>query len=134
MQTRRDYLVSLGLAKAGRGKFSRDALAALDKARAGGMTFSDEEAKAVAVKVKAAKKERKASEPEESQNNYADARLFVSSLDEEFVGEDSSGKRVVVTARAACYDGRYSIAGCPQRTHRVLVGGGEIVTVRPKGE
>ena len=42
MQTRRDYLVGLGLAKPGRGKFSTAAKDALDKARAAGTKFSDE--------------------------------------------------------------------------------------------
>lgn len=41
MQSRRDYLVSLGLAKPGRGKFSNDAKSALSKAEAEGMKFSD---------------------------------------------------------------------------------------------
>lgn len=44
MQTRRDYLVSLGLAKPGRGKFSNDAKQALVKARAEGVKFSDDDA------------------------------------------------------------------------------------------
>jgi hypothetical protein len=43
MQTRRDYLVGLGLAKPGRGKFSTAAKEALDKARASGTKFSDDE-------------------------------------------------------------------------------------------
>lgn len=42
MQTRREYLVSKGLAKAGRGKFSREANEALVKARVDGVKFSDE--------------------------------------------------------------------------------------------
>lgn len=46
MQTRRDYLVSLGLAKPGRGKFSTIAKAALDKARSEGIKFSDDDAPA----------------------------------------------------------------------------------------
>lgn len=53
MQTRREYLVGLGLAKAGRGKFSKDALAALDAARAKGVKFSDDDAPAKPVKAKA---------------------------------------------------------------------------------
>ena len=44
-QTRREYAASLGLAIAGaRGKFSKDAVAAIDKARAEGMVFSDDNA------------------------------------------------------------------------------------------
>lgn len=41
MQSRRDYLVSLGLAKPGRGKFSTVAKEALVKAEQSGMKFSD---------------------------------------------------------------------------------------------
>lgn len=41
LQTRRDYLVDLGLAKPGRGKFSNDAKAALAKADAQGYEFLD---------------------------------------------------------------------------------------------
>lgn len=43
MVTRREYLVSKGLAKPGRGKFSGAALAALDEARKSGTKFSDDE-------------------------------------------------------------------------------------------
>lgn len=41
MQTKREYLVGLGLAKEGRGKFSNAAKEALAKAEASGMKFSD---------------------------------------------------------------------------------------------
>lgn len=43
MQTRREYLFSIGLTKAptGRGKFSNDALGAIEKAKREGMEFSD---------------------------------------------------------------------------------------------
>ena len=39
MATEREYLVSLGLAKEGRGRFSAEAKAALAKAKKGGMSF-----------------------------------------------------------------------------------------------
>lgn len=41
MQTKREYLVGLGLAKPGRGKFSNDAKKALAEAEAKGVKFSD---------------------------------------------------------------------------------------------
>ena len=44
MQSKRDYLVGLGLAKPGRGKFSNAAKDALAKAVADGVKFSDGEA------------------------------------------------------------------------------------------
>lgn len=53
MTTPREYLVSLGLAKPGRGRFSREAIAALDKARAEGTVFDEAApAKPVTVHVK----------------------------------------------------------------------------------
>lgn len=39
MATEREYLVTLGLAKEGRGRYSKDAREALDKAKADGMVF-----------------------------------------------------------------------------------------------
>ena len=41
MATKREYLVSLGLAKAGRGRFTTEALAVLAKAESEGIVFSD---------------------------------------------------------------------------------------------
>jgi len=43
LQTRREYLIGLGLAKPGRGKFSKAANEALAKARAEGIVFSDDD-------------------------------------------------------------------------------------------
>ena len=43
MQTRREYLVGLGLAKPGRGRLSLAGKEALAKAKAEGMRFSDDE-------------------------------------------------------------------------------------------
>jgi hypothetical protein len=44
MATKRDYLVSKGLAKPGRGRFSAEAVKALEDARAEGVVFDDEKA------------------------------------------------------------------------------------------
>lgn len=55
--TRRAYAASLGLAKLGvRGRMSADAYAAIEKAEAGGMTFSDSAAPAKRAAVKVAPK------------------------------------------------------------------------------
>jgi hypothetical protein len=43
MPTKREYLVSKGLAKNTRGRFNREAVAELERARASGMTFDDDE-------------------------------------------------------------------------------------------
>lgn len=42
MPTKREYLISKGLAQPGRGRFSREAVAALERARQDGVTFDDE--------------------------------------------------------------------------------------------
>lgn len=42
MPTRREYLVSKNLAEPGRGRFSREAVAELERARQSGIIFSDE--------------------------------------------------------------------------------------------
>lgn len=42
MPNKRDYLVSKGLAKPGRGRFSREAVAALERARQQGVVFEGE--------------------------------------------------------------------------------------------
>jgi hypothetical protein len=43
MPTKREYLVSKKLAQPGRGRFSREAVAELERARQSGVTFSDDE-------------------------------------------------------------------------------------------
>lgn len=42
MPSKREYLVSKGLAQPGRGRFNKAALAELERARASGVTFDDE--------------------------------------------------------------------------------------------
>lgn len=54
--TRRAYAVSLGLAKESRGRMSAEAYAAIEKAEANGMVFSDAAAPAKRAAVKAAPK------------------------------------------------------------------------------
>lgn len=53
----KDYAATLGLAKPGKGRMGKDALEAVAKARAEGMTFSKEAAKPVKVKVTSDKPE-----------------------------------------------------------------------------
>ena len=52
-QTKREYLVDKGLAKPGRGRFSREALAALAQAEAEGVTFTEGAPKPVKAEVEA---------------------------------------------------------------------------------
>jgi hypothetical protein len=56
-QTKREYLVEKGLAKPGRGRFSREALAVLANAESEGVTFAE------ATTVKAEKVEASESDP-----------------------------------------------------------------------
>ena len=48
--TKREYLITLGLAKPGRGRFSREGVAAIAQAEADGMIFDDNSAKTATVK------------------------------------------------------------------------------------
>lgn len=52
MATKREYLVGLGLAKEGRGRFGKDALAALAKAEAEGIVFDEPTVKPASAKPK----------------------------------------------------------------------------------
>lgn len=69
MTTQREYLISLGLAKPTRGKFSREGHAALDKARSEGMTFSDDH--------RASPVKREASAPAVDRSRMEDGRPSV---------------------------------------------------------
>ena len=126
MPTKREYLVSLGLAKAGRGKFSNEAKAALEKALAEGMTFSDQTppAKNSVTKNSTGKTEVKSSD----QNSVP----YVSP-DEYRFPEDAyravgkrKGKRTVYSMREACNNCGYSLTNHLCASPSVL---GEPVTI-----
>lgn len=53
--TEREYLVSLGLAKPGRGRYSADAKAALEKARQDGKTFDEPSYRVIQMQSKSRK-------------------------------------------------------------------------------
>ena len=107
MQTKREYAASLGLAVAGaRGRLSREAHAAIDKAIAEGMQFAEPQ-----VTVKVAKPAKPAQvrvkrEPVESVGVAGDVKQRYT-MDQEFVGTDSLGKKRTVNARQACGNCRY---------------------------
>lgn len=69
MATRREALVRAGLAKPGRGKFSRDAVAWLDNQRKAGVKFSDDDAPKP-VRTMSKVKETKPAEPSASDSSY----------------------------------------------------------------
>lgn len=128
--TRKDYAVTLGLAKAGKGRMSREAHAAVDKAIAEGMTFTD-----VRVSKDAAPKGPVVAKdgPQDAvENPYGDAFMRYP-MDQLFTYEDDKGKSHVVNARQACMGCGYSLVGHTCNSPVVLTKHGKR-PVRPKGE
>lgn len=118
MQTRREYLVSLGLAKDGRGKFSTAAKAELDIARSKGVKFSDEVVTVVAqptgevkteVKVKPKNEPTAWKSPDEYR--YPEANYVAHVM--------RDGKRESVSLREACQGCGLSL--CDHRCHTPVV-------------
>lgn len=70
MQTKREYLIGLGLAKEGRGKFSNAAKEALVKAEANGVKFSDVVANVPTPKPTEAPKEATAPKTDPTQTPF----------------------------------------------------------------
>jgi hypothetical protein len=140
----KDYAVSLGLAKAGKGRMSREAHAAIrDAIDNKGMTFPDYVyggGTIVAGIAKPAAKPAKDEGPKDSAvsiNVYAaEARRYPE--DQVFLTvPDRAGKRHKVNGRQACMSkgAHYSIAGCfLQHTHSVLTNTLETLDVTPVGE
>lgn len=131
MQTRREYLVGLGLAKDGRGKLSNAAHAAIAEAVGNGVQFSDLQDRPVVVK-----RAEKPESPQERTDNFADGFKRYPD-DQKFEGiSPETSKRVVVNVRQGCKHSRYSIQGCDHtgETHTVLVGSGVWMDVTPIGE
>ena len=111
---RKEYAVSLGLATAGRGRMSREALEAIEKARAEGMTFDDDAPAPVkrekTVKVSEKRPVRAAvTHTRETDGVMADTSLRYP-LDQQFKGTDSNGKTHIVSGKNACTCG-YSLVG-----------------------
>lgn len=133
MQTKREYAASLGLAVAGaRGRLSREAHAAIEKAISEGKTFSD------AVKVAPTPKEYtpKADKPKVEQSTTAQTVGDVSyryTLDQMFTGTDSAGKVWTVDSRQACRSCGYSLTSHPCNDAQVLIKTMETIAVAPKG-
>lgn len=108
MQTKRDYLVGLGLAKPGRGKFSNAAKEALAKAEAEGMKFSDAAPKATGPV--------KTDEPTTKVTAPAGESAYIVPSDFRFpigeyvaVARDEDGKRVIHSLRECCNTCRVSL-------------------------
>lgn len=120
---KREWLISKGLAKAGRGKFSNDAKAALAKAEAEGIVFDDAPAKVVP---KAPKIVDKPKVSEDAVSEIMFANEMPNYGREWFVRR---GKRkVYIGAATVCANCRYSLIGhiC---NRPVVLHNGEFVTV-----
>lgn len=105
MQTRREYLVGQGLAKAGRGKFSTAAKAALDVARAKGVKFSDDDTPAPRTAAPVEVDTAPVSvDPRNSNYLFQDEYRFPES---EYKGIDPDGKEV--SLRECCNTCRVSL-------------------------
>ena len=137
MQTERDYLVSLGLAKPGRGRFSNEAKQALAKARSEGMTFKGAPVPRVepseAVSTVEAPSTRTG--PMDAVTNPYGQAFIRYSEGTTFTGTDSLGTKHTVDHRQAC-DCGYSLLGhvCDSPTALVSTKAGiERIAVMPNG-
>lgn len=109
--TEKDYAISLGLAKAGRGRMSLDAKKAVQEAKKGGMTFRVKGAPTATVMV-AKKPTKGAEEPvteEVEVNQYADG-FYRYDRDQMFAYEHG-GKTFKINGKGACMNCGYSLVG-----------------------
>lgn len=128
---RKEYAVSLGLATAGRGRLSREALDAIEKARSEGVVFDDDGPGPV-VTAKPAKTRSKPTTATVSTGMIGEAKFFYP-LSTQFQGVDSSGKKVTVSGRNICRRSGYSMVGCGcGDRHETLAPNMEIITVSAK--
>lgn len=114
---RKEYAVSLGLATAGKGRMSREALDAVAKAESEGRVFDDSvpvKSSVPAVpKTVAVTQKRPVSaqrQPVTSQSIMGDV-VLAHPMDQLFKGDDE-GKTVTVNAKQICRNSGYSICGC----------------------
>lgn len=121
MTTRREALVNAGLAKPGRGKFSKEANAWLDKERASGAKFSDDDQTAQKSTRRVVNQKNEGAPAKESSTGMAD---YVFPSEYRFP-EDTyrafkrvGGKKVPVSLREVCNTCRVSLVnhGCESPT------------------
>lgn len=136
MKTKREYAISLGLAKEGRGRLSREAHAAIAKAESEGVKFAESGPVVVRERANASDIKVVKTTQSESKDNFSEPRLAYP-IDQMFKGQDSHGKTHRVNARQGCMRGTYSLAGCFEHTgqpHTVLLNSMEVIEVQPIGE
>jgi len=107
--TEKDYAISLGLAKEGRGRMSLDAKAAVAKAKASGMTFSTKGAPTATVRTVTLSKDGEKEVQDTEVNQFADA-FYRYEWDQEF-SYSHNGKTFKVGGRGACMNCGYSLVG-----------------------
>lgn len=136
----KDYAVTLGLAKPGKGRMSVPAREAVEKARQGGMTFSKESVQPTKRVVRAGSdspQAKPAKTTEAKFEEYRDGAPRVHARGTEFVGY-VDGKRIVTglnNGAVACMNSGYSVAYCGEDSHKVLLSAAsEPVTIRVKGD
>lgn len=119
MTTRREYAISLGLATPGRGRMSRDAHTAIEKAEAEGMVFDDP--KPVTKAEKIAKREATRPAPRKpvvqkpvQESPVLDRKPFTG----KFEAIMPDGKRKALSDRTACQCGA-SLSYCLCSTPKV---------------
>ena len=130
---RKEYAVSLGLATAGKGRMSREALDAIDKARAEGQVFDDD---VVSTPTPRAQREVTVKTPDSPPvavmpggEEHVMGLIMRYPIDKEFKVHDSLGKTHTVNARAICRNTGVSLCGCPCNSHQTMLPSMEIVTV-----
>lgn len=119
MTTRREYAISLGLATPGRGRMSRDAHVAIEKAEAEGMVFSDPKPVTKAEKIKARESTRPAPrkpvvQKPVQENAVVERKPFTG----KFEAIMPDGKRKALSERTACQCGA-SLCYCLCATPKV---------------
>lgn len=133
---RKEYAASLGLANSGRGRMSREALDAIEKARSEGMVFDDDAPVRAPreVTVKASKPVTVRPQGTGSVSIMGDVVIYHerSTL---FSGVNSQGKTETVNAIAVCRRSGHSITGCACAGpgHMVLSPSLEVIEVHKKG-
>lgn len=125
---RRDWLVSKGLAKPGRGKFSNAAKAALAEAESSGIVFDDS---APAPRATRPAKEKPVRDSEPVVTITDDVVMFENEMPhfgKEWYYVNAKGKKKPLSNRAVCTGCRYSLVAHTCDNPRVLAPNGEFVT------
>lgn len=107
MTTQRAYLVSKGLAKGTRGRFSADAKAELARVRVEGMTFDDDAAPVVPKPIVTDEKESIPEKPKRNDHDKFPVHISRITTQETFEFEKPVG---VVSSTEACANCGYSLA------------------------